>query len=84
MYRRRRDIGKGTPALGLRDKPNARTSTSWPMLSLRVRRSQERTNSVTRRIHKRRRRRDNHTPELDLGPIVMKANNAHFNVVPHL
>ena len=28
MYRRRRDVGKGTPALGLRDKPNARTSTS--------------------------------------------------------
>ena len=50
MYRRRRDVGKGTPALGLRDKPNARTSTSWPMLSLRVRRSQERTDSVTRRI----------------------------------
>ena len=28
MYRRRRDVGKGTSALGLRDKPNARTSTS--------------------------------------------------------
>ena len=58
MYRRRRDVGKGTPALGLRNKPNVRTSTSWPMLSLRVRRSQERTDSVTRRIHKRRRRQE--------------------------
>ena len=42
MYRRRRDVGKGTSALGLRDEPNTRTSTSWPMLSLRVRRSHER------------------------------------------
>ena len=61
MYRRRRDVGKGTPTLGLCDKRNARTSTSWPMLSLRMRRSHERTDSVTRRIHKRRRRRDSHT-----------------------
>ena len=28
IYRRRRDVGNGTPALGLRDNPNARTSTS--------------------------------------------------------
>ena len=25
MFRRRRDVGKGTPVLGLRDEPNART-----------------------------------------------------------
>ena len=34
-YRRRRDIvGKGTPVLGGSNEPNARISTSWPMLSL--------------------------------------------------
>ena len=78
IYGRRREVGKGTPVLGLRDEPNART---WHrgLCSLHVRRLQEGT---TRRIHKCRRQRDSHTPELGLGPIVIRTNNTHFNAAP--
>ena len=69
--------------LGLRVEPNARRHLeSQPVLSLRVRCSRERRGSDIHRTHKHRRHRDSHTPGLGLCPIVMRTNNAHFNVAP--